>query len=547
MQDHSVKVDPREESGLRFSPVFNAAVPFIDRHLQEGRADKVAIQTNHGEKVVYRELAANINRCGNTLLALGVRQGDRVLMVVKDCPDFFYVFWGAIKAGLIPVPVNTLLRTKDYAYIIADSGCAAIIYSPEYAKEIDGALSEVTVRPAHCFVTEGSASLHDLLRNAATDLEPVPTTAEDDCFWLYSSGSTGSPKGAVHRHRDMVVASHFYGVETLGICEDDICFSAAKLFFAYGLGNGMTFPLWVGASTVLLDARPTPHLSFEIIEGFKPTLYYGVPTLYAAQLQALETQRPDLSSVRLCVSAGEALPADIFNRWRQQTGLLILDGIGSTEALHIFISNQTDDFKPGTSGRAVPGYQLRITDNEGNEIAQGESGRLWIKGGSTARCYWNNPEKSARTMVDGWLDTGDTYRQDEAGYYHYCGRNDDMLKVGGIWCSPFEIEAKLIEHPKVLEVAVVGRADAAGLIKPEAFIVLKDPATAGDAVAAELLNFCKKGLAPYKYPRWFHFVEDLPKTATGKIQRFKLRSTGSPSAMEGHAESAAPAVRAVAQ
>jgi benzoate-CoA ligase family protein len=535
MQNHTVEVNAGDKSGLNFAPVFNVAVPFVDRHLREGRADKVAIRTNHGEEVTYRELAENVNRCGNALLALGIGRGERVIMIIKDCPEFFYVFWGAIKAGLIPVPVNTLLRAKDYAYIIADSGCTAVIYSPEFAGEIDGALSQVAVKPPHCLLTEGSESLKGLLRNAATDLEPASTTAEDDGFWLYSSGSTGSPKGAVHRHRDMVVTSHFYGVETLGIREDDICFSAAKLFFAYGLGNGMTFSLWVGASTVLDDSRPTPQSTFKTIERFKPTLYFGVPTLYSAQLQALETERPDLSSIRLCVSAGEALPADIFNRWRKQTGLVILDGIGSTEALHIFISNQLNDIKPGSSGRAVPGYQLRITDDEGKEVPRGESGRLWIKGDSTARCYWNNPEKSARTMVDGWLDTGDTYVQDETGYYHYCGRNDDMLKVGGIWCSPFEIEAKLIEHPQVLEVAVVGHADGAGLIKPEAFIVLKNPADAGEALEAELLDFCKKGLAPYKYPRWFRFVPELPKTATGKIQRFKLRTGSSSSGSEDKA------------
>jgi benzoate-CoA ligase family protein len=535
MQNHAVEVNAGDKSGLNFAPVFNVAVPFVDRHLREGRAGKVAIRTNHGEEVTYRELAENVNRCGNALLALGIGRGERVIMIIKDCPEFFYVFWGAIKAGLIPVPVNTLLRAKDYAYIIADSGCTAVIYSPEFAAEIDDALSQVAVKPSHCLLTEGSESLRGLLRNAAADLEPAPTTAEDDGFWLYSSGSTGSPKGAVHRHRDMVVTSHFYGVETLGIREDDICFSAAKLFFAYGLGNGMTFSLWVGASTVLDDSRPTPQSTFKTIERFKPTLYFGVPTLYAAQLQALETERPDLSSIRLCVSAGEALPADIFNRWRKQAGLVILDGIGSTEALHIFISNQLNDIKPGSSGRAVPGYQLRITDDEGKEVPRGESGRLWIKGDSTARCYWNNPEKSARTMVDGWLDTGDTYVQDDAGYYHYCGRNDDMLKVGGIWCSPFEIEAKLIEHTQVLEVAVVGHADGAGLIKPEAFIVLKNPADAGEALEAELLNFCKKGLAPYKYPRWFRFVPELPKTATGKIQRFKLRTGSSSSGSEDKA------------
>jgi benzoate-CoA ligase family protein len=322
----------------------------------------------------------------------------------------------------------------------------------------------------------------------------------------------------------MVVTSQCYGVEILGVREDDICFSAAKLFFAYGLGNGMTFPLWVGGTAVLHDGRPTPQSTFETIEQFKPTLYYGVPTLYAAQLQALASNKPDLSSIRLCVSAGEALPADIFNRWREKTGLVILDGIGSTEALHIFISNRVDDLMPGSSGRVVPGYRLKIIDDTGQEAAAGDPGRLWISGGSTARCYWNQPEKTALAMVDGWLDTGDTYFQDDDGYYYYCGRNDDMMKVGGIWCSPFEIEAKLIEHPEVLEVAVVGRADGVGLIKPEAYIVLKNPAGASEALTDELRQHCKTELAPYKYPRQFHFVSELPKTATGKIQRYKLRS-----------------------
>ena len=526
MQNHTVEVDvSRGDEMLNFAPIFNAAVPFVDRHLQEGRADKVVIRTNRGVEVTYAELAENVNRCGNALLGLGIGQGERVIMIVKDCAEFFYCFWGAIKAGLIPVPVNTLLRAKDYTYIIDDSDCAAVVYSPEFAGEVEVALGQLEKRPGHCLSVEGEVgSLQALIAAASANLDPAPAAAEDDCFWLYSSGSTGSPKGAVHRHRDMVVTSQFYGVQVLGIQEKDVCFSAAKLFFAYGHGNGMTFPLWVGASTVLYDARPTPQSTFETIEQFKPTLYYGVPTLYAAQLQALETESSDLSSVRLCVSAGEALPADIFNRWRQKTGLIILDGIGSTELLHIFISNRVDDVKPGTSGRLVPGYQAKILNDSAEQVAEGESGQLWIRGDSTARCYWNNPEKTARTMVDGWFDTGDTYIQDQEGYFNYCGRNDDMLKVGGIWCSPFEIEAKLIEHPKVLEAAVVGRADAAGLIKPEAHIILQDPDEAGETLTAELLAHCKKGLAPYKYPRWFQFVAELPKTATGKIQRFKLRS-----------------------
>jgi benzoate-CoA ligase family protein len=322
------------------------------------------------------------------------------------------------------------------------------------------------------------------------------------------------------------VTSQLYGVETLGVGADDVCFSAAKLFFAYGLGNAMTFPLWVGGTAVLAAPRPTPELTFEVIEKFKPSLYFGVPTLYAAQLAALDKAKPDLSSIRWCVSAGEALPADIFRRWKEHTGTVILDGIGSTEALHIFISNRPDDQRPGTSGRMVPGYEARIVGEDGAPVAAGEAGTLHIRGGSTARAYWNKPDKTAETMLDGaWLSTGDTYRQDDDGYYVYEGRADDMLKVGGIWTSPVEIEARLIEHPKVLEAAVVGRADDQDLIKPEAWIVL-DAAAAGedrDALQAELHDHVKAGLAPYKYPRWWHFVDELPKTATGKIQRFKLR------------------------
>ncbi|MBM3569584.1 MAG: benzoate-CoA ligase family protein, partial [Alphaproteobacteria bacterium] len=332
--------------------------------------------------------------------------------------------------------------------------------------------------------------------------------------------------GAIHRHRDMVATSQHYGVETLGVRADDICFSAAKLFFAYGLGNAMTFPLWSGATAVLSDQRPTPDSTFAAIERFRPTLYFGVPTLYAAQLQALEAGKRDLSSVRWCVSAGEALPAGIFRRWRELTGLTILDGIGSTEALHIFVSNRPEDSAAGTSGRPVPGYRARIVDEAGSDVKPGEVGRLWIAGDSTARAYWNNPERTASTMRgDGWLDTGDSYSQDPDGRYVYGGRSDDMMKVGGIWCSPFEIEAKLIEHPKVLEAGVVGRSDPDGLVKPEAWIVLKQGAAGDKALEADILAHVKQGLAPYKYPRWINFVAELPKTATGKIQRFKLRAS----------------------
>jgi benzoate-CoA ligase family protein len=321
----------------------------------------------------------------------------------------------------------------------------------------------------------------------------------------------------------MVTTSEYYGVGVLGIREDDVFFSAAKLFFAYGHGNAMTFPLWVGGTSVLLAAKPTPEGTFETIERFRPTLFFGVPTLYAAQLQALEKQRPDFSSVRACASAGEALPADIYRRWKERTGLTILDGIGSTEALHIFVSNRLEDVRPGTSGRVVPGYEARVI-LDGKEAPADEPGRLQVRGPSTAAFYWNNPEKTAATMLkDGWLDTGDTYVRDAEGYLHYCGRSDDMLKVGGIWCSPVEIESKLVSHPKVLEVAVVGSPDRSGLVKPEAYVVLKEGIQASDTLATELMQHCKSQLAPYKFPRLIHFVLELPKTATGKIQRFRLR------------------------
>jgi benzoate-CoA ligase family protein len=528
MTDHQVTVSEADGgTALEFSPVFNVAVPFIDRHLAEGRADKVAIRSADGDEVTYGALAEQVDRCGNALKGLGIGAGERVLMVVKDCPAFFYLFWGAIKAGVVPVPLNTLLRAGDYQYIVENSGAQAVVYSPEFAPEVEPALAAASPKPEHVHLIEGEGeSLASLIAAADGGLEPAPAAPGDDCFWLYSSGSTGRPKGAVHAHRDMPVTCHHYAVETLGVREDDVCFSAAKLFFAYGLGNAMTFPLWVGGGAVLLAARPTPESTFEVIERFKPTLYFGVPTLYAAQLQAIDAaeRKPDLSSIRYCVSAGEALPADILRRWREATGTTILDGIGSTELLHIFISNLPDDVKPGTSGHVVPGYEARIVGEDGAEVARGESGQLMIRGNSAAGYYWNNPEKTAETMVAGWLNTGDTYLQDEDGYYIYCGRNDDMMKVGGIWCSPFEIEAKLIEHPDVLEAAVVARADENDLVKPEAWVILNAGAAPGAQTEATLLDHCKTGLAPYKYPRWFNFVDDFPRTATGKIQRFKLRA-----------------------
>ena len=524
MDAGTVTVD-RSHSPARisFAPGFNVAVPFVDRHVAAGRGAKIAIRTVDGD-VSYGELANGVNRCGNALLGLGVRRGDRLLMVVKDSAEFFYLFWGAIKAGIIPVPLNTLLRAEDYRFIIEDSQCAALVWSPDYEGEVKAGLAAARPRPAVALPVEGGErNLRAELARASGELRAVPAAATATCFWLYSSGSTGRPKGTVHRHRDMVATSEHFGVGVLGLREEDVFFSAAKLFFAYGHGNAMTFPLWVGGTAVLLGPKPTPQSTFEAIERFRPTLFFGVPTLYAAQLQALESHRPDLSSLRLCTSAGEALPADIFHRWKERTGLTILDGIGSTEALHVFISNRVDDVRPGSSGRVVPGYEARVVA-DGKEVPPDEPGRLHVRGPSTAAYYWRNPEKTSATMLDGdWIDTGDTYVRASDGYFHYCGRSDDMLKVGGIWCSPIEIESRLVSHPKVLEAAVVGSPDASGLVKPEAYVVLRDGTAGNDALASELMQHCKTALAPYKFPRLIHFVVELPKTATGKIQRFRLR------------------------
>ena len=527
MDDHTVAVDATQTpTALTFADVFNVAVPFIDRHVTEGRGAKVAIRDAAGD-VTYAELAAAVNRAGNALAALGLDRGDRVLMVVKDCPAFFYLFWGAIKAGFVPVPLNTMLRAPDYRFVIENSRAACIVWSPEFAGEVEPALAEAAHRPAHALPAEGEGDSFAARLAAASDaLAPARAGADDPAFWLYTSGSTGTPKGGVHRHRDMVVTSQNFGVDTLRITANDTHFSAAKLFFAYGLGNAMTFPLWTGGTAVLLDTRPTPATTFATIEAFRPTVYYGVPTLYAAQLQAMESVSPDLASVRLCVSAGEPLPAAILERWRAATGLDIVDGIGTTEILHIFISNRPGAVVPGTSGTPVPGYEARLVDDDGRDVAPGETGNLLIRGHSLIAEYWGEPERTAAAFEGEWLRTGDTYLIDANGCYVCCGRSDDMLKVGGIWVSPVEIEARLIAHPAVLEAAVVGRADDDGLIKPEAWIVLAEGQTASDGLTEVLVDHCKAELARYKYPRWVRYVDALPKTATGKIQRYKLRDDG---------------------
>ena len=521
MPDNVIEIDRSvEPNRLVFSPRFNVAVPFIDRHLAEGRGAKLAIRTAD-EDWTFNDLAVHVSQAGNLLRSMGLTEGDRVLMVIRDCPQFIALFFGAIKAGIVPVAVNTLLRSQDYSFLIGDCASEALVYSAGFASFIEPALADCTHRPDHVLTMEEFSAQANLQSDA---LETAPATATDECFWLYSSGSTGNPKGVVHPHRSMVCTSERFAANTAGLREDDTVFSVSKLFHSYGFGNAMTFPLWVGATIVLSDARVTPQMSFEMIEQYRPTVFFGVPTLYAQQLRAMEKDKPDLSSLRICISAGEALPGDVFRRWKERTGTVIIDGLGSTENLHIFIANRPDDIKPGTSGKPVSGYEIKLVDDEDQEVTEPDTiGTVWVKGESAAKLYWNNADKAAKTMRGDWLNTGDMYFRDAEGYYHNAGRGDDMMKVGGLWCSPFEIEARLIEHPKVLEAAVVGHKDDDGLIKPAAYVVLNDTKDMSAGMESALVAHCRDGLAHYKYPRWFHFVDDLPKTATGKIQRFRLR------------------------
>jgi benzoate-CoA ligase len=506
---------------------FNAATYFVDRNVADGRGVRTAF-LYQDRTLTYADVLELTNRTGNALRELGVEMEDRVLMLCLDAPEFVGTFWGVIKVGAVPIPVNTLMRAADYLYFLNDSRAKVLVVSAPLLPEVAGVLDQAT-HLRHVLVAGGAPGRYlgfeDRVARAASTLEPAATSRDDAAFWLYSSGSTGFPKGAVHLQHDMVVCAETYGRQVLGIRPDDRCFSAAKLFFAYGLGNSNYFPLSVGAEAVLYPHRPMPEGVFEVITQRRPTLFFGVPTLYAAMLAVKEAQtRYDLSSLRLCVSAGEALPEEIYRRWRDRFGVDIIDGIGTTEILHIFLSNRPGAVRPGSSGRPVPGYEAAIVDDQGQGLPQGEIGNLRVKGDSVMAYYWNKHDKTRESLFGAWIQTGDKYYEDADGYFWYCGRADDMLKVGGIWVSPVEVEGTLIRHPAVLEAAVVGREDTDRLVKPHAFVVLKDGHTASSGLADELKGFVKDKIAPYKYPRWIDFVADLPKTATGKIQRFKLRT-----------------------
>jgi benzoate-CoA ligase len=534
--------------------IFNAAAHFVDRHVVEGREGRVAL-VHEGGSITYGEVAACVNRCGSALRELGVRMEDRIVLLLPDGPELVYAFWGAMKIGAVPVPVNTMLRPRDHQFILNDSRAPTVVASMPMAAALDE-IRDRLPHLEHVVIADGKSGCADgsgpaargpvhgpsdaspnripsdrsriafdrLLAAGDPALAPAETTKDDVAFWLYTSGTTGTPKGVVHLHHDMSVCCEGYGRHVLEIGPDDRCFSVAKLFFAYGLGNALYYPFDVGASSVLYPGRFDARIVFELVDRHRPTLLFAVPTAYAAMLQIKDAETQwDLSSLRLCLSAGEPLPSALYERWRARFGLEILDGIGSTEMCHTFICNRQGRVRPGSSGTLVPGYEARIVDEEGRPLPDGETGDLLVKGHSAFAGYWNRHERTAGTLEGEWVRTGDRYRREADGTFWYVGRSDDMIRASGMWVSPVEVESALLEHAAVLEAGVVGVAGADELVKPLAFVVLTRNHAPTPALEEELREFVKRKLATNKCPRRIVFLPELPKTTTGKIQRFRLR------------------------
>lgn len=560
----SQPAQPWVQSGLEAATItlpetFNVATWFVDRNVQEGRGAKVAIECGD-ERITYEQLLENTNRAGNALLDLGVRPEERVLLILLDTPDFLYCFFGAIKIGAVAVPVNTLAKPQDYEYMLNDSRARTVIVSEpllphleaipgerlRYLRQIVVAsdfmqglsLQHPSVRSASEHVgarIDSTApfpvrSLRSLLESASPRLDAAATSKDEPAFWLYSSGSTGPSKGCVHLHHDMVVCCEAYAKGVLRMNESDRCFSVARLFFAYGLGNAGYFPLGCGGTTILDPVRPTPATIFANAERYRPTLFFSVPTNFAALLAHHRESGGDfdLSSVRWAISAGEALPAALFHRFKERFGVEILDALGSTETLHMVIASGPGNVKPGSSGRVIPGFEARLVSENGQDVATNDIGDLLVRSDATCAGYWNQHERSTQTFVGEWFRTGDKYWRDEDGYFWYAGRANDLFKVNGLWLSPAEVESVLVSHGAVREAAVVGREDQDGLVKPAAYVVLSPEAESGDqaaraALAQELRELVAQKIGGYKRPRWVEFVTEIPKTATGKLQRFKLR------------------------
>ncbi|SPF45661.1 Benzoate--CoA ligase [Syntrophobacter sp. SbD1] len=511
------------EEGFSLPEKFNMVSLYLERHIEGGRGDRVAVYYKD-RRVTYKDIFELTNRVGNAFSRLGLKKGDRVVMMMYDSPDWIAVYLGAMKMGAVPVPVNILATQSDLEYFIKDSEASALVVEEDLLpkiKDVSSSGIKIVVRGKKI---DGIPSLDEIIEAASPSLEMYQTSKLDHSYWLYTSGTTGKPKGVVHLHKDLVYAIEVYG-STIGFTPDDICYGVPKLFFSYGLNMGLQLPFYYGAAVALVEDRPVPAGVLENLQKYRPTMFFSVPTAYAQMLQHLEENglNPDLNFLRICTSAGEALPPVLYNRWYDRFRVEILDGLGSSEVSWIYISSHPGKVRPGLCGTVLPGYQVKLLDEKGNEVPKGEVGDLWVKSNSVTCGYWNKPEQNQESYLDGWMKTGDCAMVDEDDYFVHRGRSGDAIKVSGIWVSPLEVEATLLEHLAVAQCAVVAKRDANDLIKPKAFVVLKSGYTPDEKLAKELQDFVKTRLAPYKYPRWIEFLEQLPMTATGKIQRFKLR------------------------